>query len=55
MDGATQLLNNWGQDEAVWYGKDSLQSTPKTKISRVLQLSSLSGSINEGQRYLLNK
>ena len=22
MDGATQLLNNWGQDEAMWYGKD---------------------------------
>ena len=47
MDGATQLLNNWGQDEAVWYGKDSLQSTPTTKILPVLLLSSLSGSINE--------
>ena len=55
MDGATQLLNNWGQDEAVWYGKDSLQSTPTTKFSPVLLLSSLPGCINEGQRYLFNK
>lgn len=54
MDGAIQLLiiNNWGQDEAMWY---ALQSTPTTKISPVLLLSSLSGSINEGQRYLFNK
>lgn len=55
MDAATQLLNNWGQDEAVWYGKDSLQSTPTTKILPVLLLSSLPGCINEGQRYLFNK
>lgn len=52
MDAATQLLNNWGQDEAMWYGKDSLQSTPTSKISPVLLLSSLSGSINEEYRYL---
>ena len=52
---APQLLNNWGQDEAMWYGKDSLQSAPTTKISPLLLLSSLPGCINEGQRYLFNK